>query len=419
MARKVNAICSALAVGSSAAGQWLLLIGISKAYGPYWAGVYALGWAILFPMYRLASLSLREIFSSNYAIKEPGVAALQVRGLTSLAAGLASLAILVAISPEAVWFFTLMTLWRFIESIFDFAAGLYQREDRYISLATSALIRNIALPLAFTLLLLRGSELYSTFTIFVLADLVLLAALDLRRIIRLISPAEPGFWPFLTRHLAQLDWAAVWSIITFALPAGLAVFFASLTTSVPRVVTELQLGKHEVGVLAVTTQLTYAAVPLLVALCQALMPSLGRAVRDNQFGVFRRDSALLVLSALACGAAVMIWALTPLRESLVILLFSQEFVVDRTTSAVLALSAVFAHLNVVLGPIALAKQRYRREATQNVAVFVFAVALSWLGGIMFGFLGIVGAVCVVQLCRSLSLCIWYAGLLRHRNLQLS
>jgi Zn-dependent membrane protease YugP len=63
MDRYKKSLLSAISIGSSAAGQWIFLVLLSKSGGPLWVGYYALSWAILFPVFRLTSLSLREIFS--------------------------------------------------------------------------------------------------------------------------------------------------------------------------------------------------------------------------------------------------------------------------------------------------------------------------------------------------------------------
>lgn len=394
-----KAALALVATVSNAFYQWLVLVSLAKFSSLETVGYYAIATAVFWPVFRVASLSLREITASNFSVNQDVLTSFQIRVWSSVAGAAVSMAILAALHPAAWPLFAMWTVLRFGESLFDCAAGLYQRRGHYGALAVSAVVRNVVMPGLLVGLLWSTRQPTAAFALYMLAPLIFFVAFDfgkMRAYARYDGEAVRSFdWLKMpAKHQAS-------SYLYLAAPITAAVFVSALNTSVPRLVGSVMLTPADVGIFGALTQLAYVFVPFLTGIVQASMPTLGKAFQSGQFKLFNAVALGLSGVSLVASAVIAVIFCTPAASRVIEMILSDSYA-DRVELFVpLTLMTIFSYFNVVMGPVSVSQLQYKSELIQNLAVLALGTLLCLICARHFGVVGIVYGATAAQAVRSL------------------
>ncbi|MGA8669177.1 MAG: oligosaccharide flippase family protein, partial [Terracidiphilus sp.] len=279
-----------------AACNWGVLAIIAKLTGPAKLGEYALGVAIVTPIFMLANVNLRAVLATDITAKHRFTEYLDIRviGTTLALLSIACIAWFQKWPVELSWAVLLVGCLQGVEAISDIHWGYLQRDERMKQISWSMIARGTLSFVALGLVLFITGRLIYALIAMVLARLGILVFVDL-----------PQFWDLRSRNVIsrglgrkptlQSKVALLWT----ALPLGMVLMFSSLAQSTPTYFIKRNLGIAEVGLFAAIVSLLSVGTTVINALGQAAMPRLAKFYVTGDLYRFR----LLVLKMVAIGIA--------------------------------------------------------------------------------------------------------------------
>lgn len=293
-----NTAWSVTGNGFYAACQWAMLVVMARAGNPRLVGQFALGLAISAPVFLFGNLQIRAIQSTDLRGEFRFGEYLGVRLLTTAAALMVVVGIVVAAGYDAGLMRVVLavSLAKAFEAISDVFHGDLQRRERMDSVARYLIVKGIFSLLAIAAaILLSGNAAVAGLAMAVVFACVLLFGESRRAV-----ASARVIW----------NWQSFRRLTLMALPLGFVMMLISVSVNMPRYFIENSLGTKALGVFAALTYLSVAATTLINAIGLALTPRLARlyASEDrSSFPLLLFRSSLL--AALPCLAGMGILAL--------------------------------------------------------------------------------------------------------------
>ncbi len=380
-----------------AACQWAMLVVLAKLGSPETVGQFALGLAITAPVIMLTNLQLRSIQATDARRAYRFGHYLGLR----LAATPVALLVIVAITfaSQYGWQTALVVLAvgmsKVFESISDVFYGLLQQHEQMDRIAKSMMLKGplslIALGAA---ILLTGNIVWGA-TALAAVWALLLVAYDLRNgraVLRAASDAEPDGEREIVRPI--WDWRRLGKLTWLALPLGVVMMLASLTTNIPRYFIERFAGERELGIFAAMVYIMVAGTTVVDALGQAVSPRLSRQYADGAVGAFRALLGKLLCIGAALGAAGVVVG-TLIGGPVLRLLYRPEYAEHLDVFMWILIATGISYLCSVFGYAMTAAQYF----TIQVPIFVVSIIVVTVACALLvpnhGILGAAWATCLM------------------------
>ncbi|UFA51776.1 lipopolysaccharide biosynthesis protein [Deinococcus radiophilus] len=356
-------IWTVIGQGIYSASQWAAVILLAQVGGQVDVGLYALGLALTAPLFLFLGLQLRSVqatdiqgdfsFSNYFSLRLPLMGA----GLLITA----GLAFLYPHASGAVWW---LGVAKALEGISEVMYGLMQRQHRLDWTAQSTLLRGVlGLGLLAAAYLLTQNLTLAALGLAV-AALLTLVLFDWPRARRL-EPArwwQPGPQPALIR---------------LTLPLGMVIALVSLSTNLPRLVTEYVLGSAALGIYATLSYVGVIGSVLIVALGTSLTTRLSQLYAHNDRRSFLKLSGLLFAGAGGIGLLLVLTSGLA-GEPLIHLLYGAEFAAEPGLFFWLCVAAAVGYLASALGFAMTAARQFSEQLPLFVAVTaVLILACAW------------------------------------------
>ncbi len=358
--------------GVYAAGQWGMLIALSKLADPTTVGRFALALALTAPVVMLANMQLRAVLATDARREHPFGSYVSVRFAASLAAMavIAVLAFGAGYDPVVAPVILLIGVGKIFESWSDIYLGYLQQRER-MDLVSRSMILKGAVFLAAFVLGAFGGGLVAAVAALALARLILLLAVDVPMVVRLSGAGLRTALPSGTRRgLGRLAW--------IALPLGAATMLSSLQTNIPRYFIEHFDSAGALGVFAAMSYLMVIGGLVVNALGQSASPRLAAHFAAGELKEFRRLLWRLVGMGAGLGAAAVLAAALAGRWILTVL-YTAEYARDADLFTLLAVVSGLVYASIFFGTALNAMRRFAvKVPLQALGAAVLAGLCWWL-----------------------------------------
>ncbi|EPY02515.1 hypothetical protein [Magnetospirillum fulvum] len=397
-----DAFLALVSTASDSFYQWVMLIAISKFCGIDVLGHYLFATALFIPMFRGFSFSQREISAGNFTIEPNVIESFQIRIWSSAIAFILSIIILCSVERSSFILIILWTFIKYVDSIFDLVAGIYQRNKNYKRMALSSIMRNAILPLGTAGLMLGGVDPIWAFTAHGALISLILLFLDLPKMRAYAAaqcdPAAPVRTGAALRLPSRNQIKILWEL---AGPLTAALFIATLNIAAARLSGRILFQPEQVGLIGGFMQLGNIFMPLITGITQAALPRLGRAYAAKDVVQFGKISFALFLLAEACAAVILFLALLPARDEALRLFFNPAFAAAADLLFPVAIGAFVAYFNAAMGPVKMAQLQYKNEFVQNIVTLIVLMTATLTLGAWYGTAGLLWGVVLSQTFRSI------------------
>ncbi len=277
-----------------AACHWGMYILLARLGSPEMVGQFALALAVAGPVIFVSNLQLRAIQASDagweHQFADYWCLRLVMAPLALLA--IAAIALWGDYSTEVAIVILVMGAAKVIESLSDICFGAIQRNDRLDLVGKSLSLKGPATLLLMGLLVWLTQNLAIGIGGTLVAWLLLFGGFDFANVRKGLSTATKDF-----SVTPRWDWQHQKRLIAIGLPMGISMGLFALTVALSNILIERLLGEHALGIFAALASLTWAGLPLINSMGQAVMPRLGQLYVAQEKQRLRR----LVLSFAALG----------------------------------------------------------------------------------------------------------------------
>jgi O-antigen/teichoic acid export membrane protein len=365
MAVAANFMWSLAGIAGSAAAQWALIALLARLGNATVVGAYALALAIAAPVFVLASLHLRTVQCSDVQAEFCFSTYFTLRLIsTSIAVVVLAIAV-VLLDALARWALAGLILSKAFESVSDVLYGRVQREERMARIGQSMLWRAAGSLLAMYVAMRAGLGMPAG--VWMCAGVAgLVAGYDLHLAVR-DFPDE-----------VQWNLRGLRALASKAAPLGLLLLMVSLNANVPRYFLAQSFTVREVGIFAALSYVAFAANTVVMAMGQAVMPSLARAFTSRAESAFRRRAASLLAVAAVLGV-VGIAASDVAGQMLIGLLYGPEFAAENESFRWMMIGGALAYLASAFGYLLSAVRCFRPQ----LPICAAALTITVLGCYLF------------------------------------
>ena len=284
-----------------AAGQFALLMLLTKLVRPEQVGQYAFGLALVYPVMMLANMQLRSVMNSSINGQAQFGHYLSLRLLTTFAAFAFIFGVTRILQYD--WELTAVVLMvgvaYGIETISDVYYARLQLHDRMAEISKSLMARAALSVLALaTLTYVTRSEVWGIAGV-AAARGVVLFCYDSRE--RIHALRRHPRWFLLNRELApRFDAREQRKLLWRSLPLGIVVLLTTLNSSIPSFFIKHGIGERDLGIFSALGLAISVGNMAVVSLGQSAFTRLSRAYAGGNIAAF--SSLLAVL--LSCGAGL-------------------------------------------------------------------------------------------------------------------
>ncbi len=277
-----------------AGAQWVLILVLARFASAEVVGAYALALAVASPVFLLANLHLRTVHATDIGEEFSFETYLGLRLLSSAAAACVLLVSAVAgLGGSGGGILAALAIGKMLESLSDLFYGRFQLRERMAHIGKSMILRSMGVVMVMTLALKSGAGV----VVGTWACAAVCAA-------ALAFDAAAALSMEMTGKLRlDPDWGTMRRLARRVAPLSLVLLFVSLNANVPRYVLAALAGEREVGVFSALASLAVAANTLVMALGQSTSTRLALSFFAGDLTVFLRKGAVLLLLAVALGAA--------------------------------------------------------------------------------------------------------------------
>ena len=284
-----------------AAGQFAILMLLTKLVRPELVGQYALGLALVYPVMMLANMQLRSVMNSGGRDRAQFGHYLSLRLLTTLAAFAAIFCItrLLRYDWELTEVVLMVGVAYGIETISDVYYARLQLHDRMAEISKSLMARAVLSVLALAAVTYVTRSVVWGIAGVAAARAIVLFGYDTRERTHILRSRTK--WYLLNRELAprfnareqrQLFWRS--------LPLGIVVLLTTLNSSIPSFFIKHGIGERDLGIFSALGLTISVGNMAVVSLGQSAFTRLSRAYAAGNVAAF--GSLLVVL--LTCGAGL-------------------------------------------------------------------------------------------------------------------
>jgi len=309
-----------------AAGQFAILILLTKMVRPELVGQYALGLALVYPVMMLANMQLRSVMNSSARDRAQFGHYLSLRLLTTLVA----FAVIFGITRllQYDWELTEVVLMvgvaYGIETISDVYYARLQLHDRMVEISKSLIVRAVLSVLALAAATYVTRSVVWGIAGVAVARAIVLFAYDSRERTHILRSRAK--WYLLNVELApRFDASEQRGLLWRSLPLGIVVLLTTLNSSIPSFFIKHGIGERDLGIFSALGLTISVGNMAVVSLGQSAFTRLSRAYASRNITAF--SSLLVVL--LACGAAIGVCGILISKlagREILTLLFRPEYV---------------------------------------------------------------------------------------------
>ncbi|QDU82817.1 Polysaccharide biosynthesis protein [Polystyrenella longa] len=371
-------------------------------------GAYSLALSLCVPIFLLTNLQLRtlqttdshrEFHFSDYA------------GVRSLMSPLAFL-ILLAIcssgqySRETVYIILAMGFAKMIETASELCYGAFQQHERLDYVSRSLCLKGIlslfligtTIALTGSLVLALGLVAASWFLLFVFFDfrhVYLLFREDHQH-----DTNKTGLKTVWSELRPRWRRFTIWKIALGGLPLGMGALLLSTTESLPNIFIEWQFGTRELGIFALLMTLSFAGLPVINAMGQAVTPRLAQNYADGNVKGFQQVMLKAVLLGTGLGIGLIIGTLL-CGEWFLSTFFGPEVAVHSPLLFILMGLAPFKYGFRFFGNGLTATRRFSLVLRFQFIVLMLVVVLVPVMGALWNITGVAVAVYLTTVIRAL------------------
>jgi len=284
-----------------AAGQFAMLMLLTKLVRPELVGQYALGLALVYPVMMLTNMQLRSVMNSSVSGRAQFGHYLGLRLFTTFVAFVFIFGIPRTLRYD--WELTEVVLMvgvaYGIETISDVYYARLQLHDRMAEISKSLVARAVLSVLALAAATYVTRSVAWGIAGVAAARAIVLFGYDTRERTHILR-AQPK-WYLLNRELApRFDPSEQRQLLWRSLPLGIVVLLTTLNSSIPSFFIKHGIGEHDLGIFSALGLTISAGNMAVVSLGQSAFTRLSRAYASGNITVF--GSLLVVL--LTCGAGL-------------------------------------------------------------------------------------------------------------------
>src|SRR6266478_189645 len=308
-----------------AAGQFAILMLLTKLVRPELVGQYALGLALVYPVMMLTNMQLRSVMNSTAGDRAQFGHYLSLRLLTTLAA----IAFIFAITRilRYDWELTAVVLMvgvaYGIETISDVYYARLQLHDRMAEISKSLIVRALLSVLGLAVATYVSRNLLWGVAAVVLARVIVLFGYDIcERTHGLVGQSR---WFSQNEALTpRFNLTVLRELLWLSLPLGIVVLLTSLNSSVPSYFIEHGLGERDLGIFSAIGFMISAGNMAVVSLGQSAFTRLARSYANGNLAAFGSLLGKLLAFGAMLGVFGMIISKLAGREILTIV-FRPEY----------------------------------------------------------------------------------------------
>lgn len=384
-----------------AASQWFIISMIAKLMGAETLGIYALGMAIVGPVFSFSNFNLRSAQATDVRDAYNFSDYLGFRALTSVMS-LAFICLLVFVLPysnQIVEFSIILAMAKFVESFSDLSYGALQKVERMDLLSKSLIIRGVLSSAGFVLALVVFSNLVLSAAVLVAVNLMVFTFYDVPAL-----RANNISFRFLLHDKKARQY---WSLFKVVLPLGVVVLVNTLATNIPRYAIEHYVGLKELGVYSGIAYFIMVGSTLVNALGQSATPRLAKLHLQDQRG-YKNLLAKLCFATLimgVCGVAVAFF----IGDWVLLLVYNEEFLGHGMTLVWVMVAGLILYVSVILGVGITARRQFAVQSRLSVLFLLTIVATVFLLVPIYGLRGAVYSLCISYFVKLLmnAWCIYF------------
>lgn len=268
-----------------AASQWLVVLLIARLSSTDDVGEYSFALAVNAPLFLLGNLQLRAVQATDAKDRFDFTDYWSLRTWSTLMVFVGVCGVMFFLDrPRSTKLVVLaVAVAKSAESFSDICYGSFQHRQRMDFVARSLLLRAGLSLIALTGgLVVQGLLLGVTLS--TLTWILTMIAHD-TRLVKLTAGSWRGWW-------ALSYGEGVRRLFIVSLPLGIVMMLISLNVNVPRYYVEAHGGRTALGVFTVVSYLALAGNTFILAVGQAITPSLAERFAAAQYGAFWRALAL-------------------------------------------------------------------------------------------------------------------------------
>ncbi len=284
-----------------AAGQFAILMLLTKLVRPELVGQYALGLALVYPVMMLSNMQLRSVMNSTARDHAQFGHYLSLRLFTTLAA-IASIFVIARILRYD-WELTAVVLMvgiaYGIETISDVYYARLQLHDRMAEISKSLMARAVLSVFALAAATYVTRSVVWGIAGVVMARAIVLIAYDSRERTHILRPRTK--WYLLNEELApRFDASEQRQLLWRSLPLGIVVLLTALNSSIPSFFIKHGIGERDLGIFSALGLMISVGNMAVVSLGQSAFTRLSKSYANGNLAAF----ASLLAVLLGCGAGL-------------------------------------------------------------------------------------------------------------------
>lgn len=366
------------------AGQWGMLVLLTKMATTVDVGRFALGLAVCTPLFTFANMHLRELQATD-ALREYRFSDYLGLRVISSSGALVTLAILISFmhySRVTVLAVLAIGICKYFECISDLVYGFFQQCERMDRIAVSLMSRGVLGILCFAVGFLLTRDVLGALAGLAVATATVVFLYDLRLGFR--SPVQNPDSQLGLRNSSlqqtggelKADATRMKKLAWFASPLGIVMLLISLQANIPRYFVEYYLGQSALGVFAAMAYFMLAGTTLAAALGQAASPRMSQFFASGNPKEFMALFLKQMVIAVALGIGGVLVAITA-GEPLLAYIYRPEYAKHKEVFVVLMVTAGLSYVVTFLGHAIMATRKFSPLLPLYVSVTVCTGASCW------------------------------------------
>jgi len=371
-----------------ALAQWAIILILARLGDAETVGMYSYGLALTAPIVLFANMGIRQALATDARGDFPPEAYMRVRLVTTIVAVSALVAFAVLVErPAIAATVAAIAFAKAFEALSDVQQGLFQRHERMDLVARSLSLRAITGSLSL------GTAFVLTHNVAIAAAAMGLAWLVVWRLHDVTAAHK------LRLSEEKVSLRMCWRLGMLVLPLGAVSMLISLTTNLPRLIIEGELGAAALGRFAAVVYLTIPATMAMNAVGQAVAPRLSRLIAAGEIRSFWR--LLWSIAGLGVAGAILLisgaWLFGP---RVMVLLYGADFDLEMGVLLWVIVGAALSFATTAFGHAMTAARLFWPQ----LPLFALTAAASFGSAIVLvPAYGLVGAAWVMVLCSCVQL----------------
>jgi O-antigen/teichoic acid export membrane protein len=358
--------------------QWGVIIALAKFVDPKSVGAFTLATAIASPIVLFTNLQLKALQASDAQgdFRFPDYVSLRVVTSTIGFVAIAAIAVVSGYSVYVGGVIVIVGAMKCFESMSDVLYGLFQKHERFDTIATSLIIRSLASLVVVNVVVILTKSVLLVCTGAAIIWLLALGFYDVRRAKHLLVTQADSRRYGSVRQWVPFDKSQMRVLAKLALPMGMVMLLVSLNLNIPRLVIERDLGISQLGYFGAMAYPVFAGSLAVFALGESVVPRLSRDFISAP-GQFVHVWFRLLLTALVIGVAgvvlVAIWG-----SELLGILYGPAYEQHGTAFTWLVVAAGLSYLGSANSYALTAARRLRIQ----VPLFLVVTATTLIGALL-------------------------------------